>query len=61
MKVRKSMEARDFVLSRIEGDYAYLKDEKNGEEMFIAMALLPMGADVGSRLHYENFSYELMD
>ena len=55
------MEARDFVLTRIEGDYAYLKDEKNGEEMFIAMALLPMGADIGSRLHYENFSYELMD
>lgn len=55
------MEARDFVLSRIEGDYAYLKDEKSGEEMFIAMALLPMGADIGSRLHYENFSYELVD
>ena len=55
------MGARDFVLTRIEGDYAYLKDEKSGEEMFIAMALLPMGADVGSRLHYENFSYELMD
>ena len=55
------MEARDFVLARIEGDYAILKDEKSGEEMFIAMALLPLGADVGSRLHYENFSYELLD
>ena len=55
------MEARDFVLARIEGDYAILEDEKSGEEMFIAMALLPLGADVGSRLHYENFSYELLD
>ncbi len=55
------MEPRDFVLSRIEGDYAILKDEKDGAEMFIAMALLPMGADIGSRLHFENFSYELID
>jgi hypothetical protein len=55
------MEPRDFALVRIEGDYATLKDEKSGKEMFIAMALLPMGADIGSRLHYENFSYELLD
>ena len=55
------MEPRDFALVRIEGDYATLKDEKSGEEMFIAMALLPMGADIGSRLHYENFSYELLN
>ena len=55
------MEERNFKLVRIEGDYATLKDEVSGEEMFIAMALLPMGADIGSRLHYENFSYELMD
>lgn len=55
------MEPRDFRVARIEGDYAILKDEKSGEEMFIAMALLPMGTDIGSRLHYENFSYDLMD
>ena len=54
------MEARDFCVARIEGDYAILKDEKSGEELFIAMALLPMGTDIGSRLHYENFSYELI-
>lgn len=55
------MEPRDFVVARIEGDYATLKDENSGEEMFIAMALLPPGADIGSRLHYESFSYELLD
>ncbi len=54
------MEARDFLVARIEGDYAILKDEKSGEEMFIAMALLPPGTDIDSRLHYENFSYELL-
>lgn len=56
-----NMEPRDFVVARIEGDYATLKDEKSGEEMFIAMALLPMETDIGSRLHFENFSYELID
>ena len=56
-----NMEPRDFFVARIEGDYATLKDEKSGEEMFIAMALLPMGTDIGSRLHFENFSYELID
>ncbi len=55
------MEPRDFILFRIEGDYAILKEEKSGNEMFIAMALLPIGSDVGSRLHFENFSYELIE
>ena len=55
------MEPRDFYIARIEGEYAILKDETSGEELFIAMALLPMGADIGSRLHFENFSYELID
>lgn len=55
------MEPKDFLLCRIEGDYAILKEEKSGDEMFIAMALLPIGSDVGSRLHFENFSYELIE
>jgi hypothetical protein len=55
------MEPRDFLVARIEGDYAILKDAKSGEELFIAMALLPIGTDLGSRLHFENFSYELLD
>ncbi len=40
-----------FTVTRIEGEYAYLEDE-NGEELFIAMALLPPGCDVGERLIY---------
>ena len=48
------MENRIFILSRIEGEYAYLKDEANppGEELFIALALLPAGVDEGTRLLY---------
>ena len=54
------MEPRDYILDRIEGEYAYLRDEENGNEVFIALALLPAGADVGSRLHCEMFEYTLI-
>lgn len=54
------MEPRDYILSRIEGEYAYLKDTENGNEIFIALALLPDGADVGSRIHCEMMEYTLV-
>ena len=54
------MEPKDYTVARIEGEYAILKDEK-GEELFIAMALLPPGIDVGTKLHYEMLSYEIID
>ena len=41
-----------YVVCKIEGEYATLRDEA-GEELFIAMALLPEGVDSGSRLSYE--------
>ena len=55
------MQPKDYILDRIEGEYAYLKDIKSGDEVFIALALLPMGATVGSRLHFEMFEYTLID
>ena len=55
------MEPKDYVVSRIEGEYAILRDIVSNEELFIAMALLPMGIDVGSRLHYEMLEYTLID
>lgn len=55
------MEPKNFTVTRVEGEYAYLRDEASGEEVFVALALLPMGVDVGSRLHYEMLSYEIMD
>ena len=53
---------KDYLLVKIEGEYAYLRDESGEceEDLFIALALLPEGADIGSRLHYENFTYELL-
>ena len=41
-----------YTVIKIEGEYATLKDEC-GEELFIAMALLPMGVDIGTRLSFE--------
>lgn len=54
------MEAKDYVVSKIEGEYAYLKDEESGNEVFIALALLPVGCDIGTRLHYEMFEYTII-
>lgn len=57
------MEPKDYVLIKIEGEYAYLReiDNPSAEPIFIAMALLPCGVDIGSRLHYEMLTYTLMD
>ena len=53
------METKYFMLTRIEGDYAYLTETETGNEVFIAMALLPEGAEEGCRLRYEMFEYSL--
>ncbi len=57
------MEPKNYILTRIEGEYAYLRDIDHPEEteLFIAMALLPPGVDVGTRLHCEMFSYTVIE
>ena len=52
------METTIYILTKIEGEYAYLAPADGGEELFIAMALLPLGVDIGSKLKYENFEFE---
>ncbi len=42
----------NYTLIKIDGEYATLKND-NGEELFIAMALLPAGVDIGTRLCYK--------
>ena len=54
------MESRDYTVTRISGEYATLLDTE-GNELFIALALLPEGTDEGSRLHYELFEYTLLE
>lgn len=53
------MEAKNYVVLKIEGEYATLLDENNNE-LFIALALLPIGIDVGTKLHYEMFEYTVL-
>ncbi len=55
------MESKDYTVNRIEGEYAYLKDTESENEIFIALALLPEGTDVGTKLHYEMFEYTLTE
>ena len=57
------MDPKNYILTRIEGEYAYLRDIDHPEEteLFIAMALLPPGVDVGTRLHCEMFSYTVIE
>ncbi len=47
------MDEKKYTVSRIEGEYAYLREDGSGEELYIAMALLPLGVDIGTRLSYE--------
>ncbi len=57
------MTPRDYVIVKIEGEYAYLREigENQAEDFFIAMALLPMGVDVGTKLHYEMLEYTVIE
>ncbi len=53
------MEPKNYTVLKIEGDYAILKEDETGAEVFIALALLPEGVDEGTRLRYEMFSYSM--
>lgn len=57
------MEAKDYTITKIEGEYAYLKEigNESAEEIFIALFLLPMGIDVGTKLHYEMLEYTVAE
>ncbi len=56
------MEPKNYTVVKIEGEYAYLRLEGNpsAEDLFIALALLPQGVDVGTRLHWEMFEYTII-
>ena len=56
------MEPKDYTVVRIEGEYAYLlaDGESEGNELFIAMALLPIDTDIGTKLLYENMEFSVV-
>lgn len=55
------LEPHDYTVKKIEGEYATLTDIETGEELFIAMALLPEGVDLGTKLHYEMLEYTVIE
>ena len=55
------MGPKDYIVVRIDGDYAHLKDIATGEELLIARALIPEESDEGTKLHYEALSYSVTD
>lgn len=57
------MNAFDYIVDRIDGDYAYLKRTdvlEDGEKM-VARALLPEEITEGTKLHYEFMMYSVME
>ena len=58
------MEPKDYTLVKIEGEYAYLREIGAADpekDIYIALALLPPGVDVGDKLHYEMFTYTVTE
>lgn len=42
----------------IRGDYAFVKYEDTEVVSEVAIALLPLGVDVGDRLKFENYEFQ---
>lgn len=53
----------EYVVHRIDGDYAFLKhtDGSSDDEKCVARALLPMEIDEGTILVYEMLSYSIKE
>lgn len=53
----------DYIVERIDGDYAYLKNTSEPEEELkcVARALLPESISEGTRLAYEMFQYSIAE
>ena len=56
---RHFMEPVFYTVQNINGDYAYMTSGTGGDSQ-VAMFFLPEGTDVGSRLKWENFEWELL-
>ncbi len=58
------MTPKDYIVVKIDGEYAYLREignEDSDEDIFIALYLLPMGVDVGTKLHCEMLQYSIIE
>ena len=57
------MEPKDYLVIKIEGEYAYLHDISGTceDDLFIALALLPQGVTINTKLHFEMFEYTIVE
>ncbi|MCC8069017.1 MAG: chorismate--pyruvate lyase [Ruminococcus sp.] len=57
------MEAKDYIVKRIDGDYAILSriDDSTEDEILVARALLPDQIDEGCKLHWESLEYSIIE
>lgn len=57
------METYYYIVDSIDGDYANLvrTDIEASDKKLVARALLPEGIDVGTKLKYEMFEYEVIE
>jgi len=57
------MEPREYIVVRLDGDYAQLQrtDIDSAELTLVARALLPEEIEEGTRLHWEAFSYSILE
>lgn len=60
-KWEEMMETWEYIVEKIDGDYAYLKrnDIPEAELKLVARAILPPEINEGVRLYYECFEYSL--
>ncbi len=56
------MEAKEYMVFKIDGDYAILKrtDIESNDDFLVARALLPMEIEEGTRLLWENLEYTII-
>ena len=56
------METYYYIVDSIDGDYAHLvrTDIEATDKKLVARALLPAETDVGTKLKYEMFEYEII-
>ena len=59
-KTKKGNSKMIYTVIKIEGEYASLAEQRSGEELFIALALLPEGTDIGTKLLYENMEFSVV-
>lgn len=57
------MESKEYIVWKIEGEYATLRrtDDGSNLELFVALHLLPPGVDVGTRLRWEMMEYSIVE